>query len=145
MTVDELMQLTYLDRLIAREKERLLDLEEAADIRSPILSAMPKGPASGDKVGRLVPAIADKRAEVEQKVAAYERLKQRVTDYIDHVPNHRLRLIFQLRFLDQMTWQDVAEYIGGKETEYSVKKACYRYVEGREDLTPVSGQISIFD
>lgn len=145
MTVDELMQLTYLDRLIEREKERLLDLEEAADVRSPILSAMPKGPASGDKLGRLVPAIADKRAEVERKVVAYEKLKQRLIDYIDHVPNHRLRLIFQLRFIDQMTWQDVAEYIGGKETEYSVKKACYRYVEGKENLIQADGQMSMFE
>lgn len=145
MTVDELSQLAYLDRLIERETGKLLDLEEAADIRSPILSAMPKTPGAVDKLGKLVPAIADKRAEVEKKVAAYRELKERLTDFIDHVPNARIRLIFQLRFLDQMTWQDVAEYIGGKETEYSVKHACYRYLEEKNADEKADGQISMFD
>lgn len=145
MTVEELMQLTYLDRLITRERERLLDLEEAVDIRSPVFSDMPKAPGSGDKLGRLVPDIADQRTEVENKIKEYEDLKRTLTEYIDHVPNPRLRLILQLRFVDQKTWQDVAGYIGGKETEYSVKKACYRYVEGRDDPTPVPGQTSFFD
>ena len=38
-----------------------------------------------------------------------------------------------LRFIHQKTWQEVANAIGGKETEYSVKHTCYRYVEGRNE------------
>lgn len=65
-------------------------------------------------------------------------------ELIDKTGNVRMHMILTLRFIQQKPWQEIADYIGGKETEYSVKQACYRYVEGRDDgQTP--GQISMFD
>ena len=43
-----------------------------------------------------------------------------------------------------MQWQQVADEIGGKETEYSVKSCCYRYVEGN-DGPILPGQVSMFE
>ena len=39
------------------------------------------------------------------------------------------RLIFTYRFVDCLSWQKVAEAVGGGNTEGSVKMICYRYLD----------------
>lgn len=131
MTVQELQQLSYLNRLIEHERERLEDLRSALSLKSPALTDMPKAPGTKDKIGAVVPDIIDQEAEIERNLQTWAAARNRLKDYIDHVPNARIKLILILRFLDQKTWQEVADIIGGRETEYSVKQACYRYVDGR--------------
>lgn len=131
MTVQELQQLFYLNKLIEHEKERLEELRSALALKTPVLSDMPKASGAKDKIGEIVPAIIDQEAEIEKNLKAYIEARDRILDYISHVPNIRIKTILILRFIDQKSWQEVAESIGGKETEYSVKQACYRYVDGK--------------
>ena len=130
MTVKDLQQLFYLGKLIEHETERLAALRDAISLKSPILSDMPKAPGVRDKTGELVAAIVDQEAEIAQSLLTYQETRDRLLDYIRHVPNVRIKMILMLRFIDQKSWQEVADAIGGKETEYSVKHACYRYVDG---------------
>lgn len=130
MTVKELSQLYYLNASIEMMRERLAELREAADIRSPSISDMPRAPGLRDKVGDIVPRIADEEAELEEMLREMEEKRRELNAFITRVPNVRIRLILQLRYVKMMTWQEVADAIGGRETEYSVKKACYRYVGG---------------
>ncbi len=128
MTVQELQQLFYLEKLIEHERERLDDLRASAGLKSPVLSDMPKAPGIRDKVGDLVPKIVDQEEEINQSIKTYAETKEKLLRYINHVPNARIKMIMILRFIDQKPWQEVADVIGGKETEYSVKKTLYRYL-----------------
>lgn len=132
MTVKELSQLFYLQRSIEIAKETLEDLEESLDVRSPGLSDMPKAGGARDRIGDVVPEIADRISELEEMIREAEARKKELMSYIRRVPNTRIRLILQLRFVDLMSWQEVADRIGGRETEYTVKKTCYRYLNGLE-------------
>ena len=145
MTVQELQQLFYLNRLIEREQDKLDDLRSAAGLKSPAFSDMPKAPGARDKIGELVPKIVDQEREIEQNLQAYTETRDRLQDYIRRVPNTRIKLILSLRFLDMLPWQEVADAIGGKETEYSVKQACYRYVDGKTMPEWMGQQVSMFD
>ncbi len=145
MTVQELQQLFYLQRMIDREKDRLDDLRSAVGLKSPAFSDMPKAPGAHDKIGQLVPAIVDQEREIEETIHEYEKTVEKLQSYIRHVPNARIKLILTLRFLDQKPWQEVADIIGGRETEYSVKQACYRYVDGKTTPEWMANQISMFD
>ena len=145
MTVQELQQLFYLDGLIEAEKERLEDLRESADIRSPELTDMPKAPGAKDKIGAIVPRIVDQAEEIAENIRRYDAMRKRLIDYINALPNARIKLIMILRFIQQKTWQEVADIIGGKETEYSVKSACYRYIYGKDEPDWKKNQISLFD
>ena len=145
MTVQELQQLFYLNTLIRHEKERLEDLRSALALKSPALTDMPKAPGAKDKIGDIVPEIIDQEQEIERNLKAYKEARDKLTAYINHVPNIRIRTILILRFIDQKPWQEVAETIGGKETEYSVKQACYRYVDGRSIPDWSGEQISLFE
>ena len=146
MTVQDLQQLFYLEKMIQRDRQRLEDLRSTLDLRSPILSDMPRAPGAKDRIGEVVPKIVDEEAEIEQRICQYTEMKERLTEFISKAPNARLRLILSLRYLDQKSWQQVADEIGGKETEYSVKHACYRYVYGgAEPVRQIAGQVSMFD
>ncbi len=129
MTVQELSQLGYLERLIRKQQARLEELREAADVKSPALSGMPKSPGAGDRIGEIVSEIVDRETALEESIAKYTELRNRLTEFIDRIPNARIKLIMILRFIDRKSWLDVADEAGEDETEYSVKHAVYRYLE----------------
>ena len=146
MTVKELSELAYLEGLIAHEKERLQDLRDQADVKAQVISGMPHGTGAKDRIGEIVPKIADAERELLTNIEEYSQKRERLLRYINRVSNARMKMILILRFVDQKKWMEVAEIIGGKETEYSVKHACYRYVEGRDEPpNMIPGQTSLFD
>lgn len=77
-----------------------------------------------------------KTKEIEkQKIILEERyiklleLQTKVEEEISKLPTPRLQMIFELKFIDNLSWQQVAWNIGNKATEDSVKKEYYRYLE----------------
>ena len=144
MTVKELSELHYLDGMIKHETERLEELRDAADVKAQVITGMPTAHGAHDRIGEVIPRIVDMQREIEENIKGYRERRERILKFIHSAPQVRLRLIMALRFIDQRSWQEVADEIGGKETEYSVKQACYRYVEGK-DAPPLSGQVSMFE
>lgn len=57
-----------------------------------------------------------------------ETLNQ-VEEFIASVEDSRMRRIITLRFIDNLSWNRVADHIGGGNTEDSVKKSFYRFME----------------
>ena len=52
-----------------------------------------------------------------------------VEEFIKSVDDSRMRRIINLRFIEGLSWNQVADRIGGNNTEDSVKKAFYRFME----------------
>lgn len=57
-----------------------------------------------------------------------ETLNQ-VEKFIASVEDSRMRRIITLRVIDNLSWNSVADRIGGGNTEDSVKKSFYRFME----------------
>ena len=133
MTLRELSELKHLELIIQTEEERLARLEESLGLKSPALTGMPSAPGARDKIGETVPKIIEQKEQIEQAVLFYTQQREKILRYINSVTDVRIRLILIHRFINDMTWNEVADAMGGKETEDTVKKACYRYVEGRDD------------
>lgn len=57
-----------------------------------------------------------------------ETLNQ-VEEFITSIEDSRMRRIVTLRFVDNLSWCKVADRIGGGNTEDSVKKSFYRFME----------------
>ena len=57
-----------------------------------------------------------------------ETLNQ-VEKFIANVEDSRMRRIITLRVIDNLSWNSVADRIGGGNTEDSVKKSFYRFME----------------
>ena len=57
-----------------------------------------------------------------------EMLNQ-VEEFIANLEDSRMRRIITLRFIENLSWNKVADRIGGNNTEDSIKKAFYRFME----------------
>ena len=134
MTLHQLAKLRGLDALIQHEKERLEAMQDSAySARSQRLDGMPR-PGVGwhsDRTGDSAAGIVDESAKLRQQIAELERLRAELTDWIDRIKIPRIRLAILLKFCDGCTWQEVADKIGGTETEYAIAHAVRRYIEMR--------------
>lgn len=127
MTVKELSQLYYLRQEIAMDERRLSDLRSTSD--SPSLSGMPHKPGYTNRLEQTVGAIVDLERTIREKRARCIRERAWLESYIATVPDSRLRQILTLRFSDGEPWHTIACRMGGGNTEDSVKKMCYRFLE----------------
>lgn len=113
---------------LANARDRLQSMRESV-MRAQTYDAMPHGTGTSDKVGKLAILIV----EQEEEVARYEKIVERsevgVKEYIDTIQDNRTKLIFKLRFVCGFSWAEVADVIGGRNTEEAVKSVCYRYLQ----------------
>jgi len=65
---------------------------------------------------------------VNLELELIETLNQ-VEEFIAGVEDSRIRRIITLRFIENLSWNKVADRIGGGNTEDSVKKTFYRFME----------------
>jgi hypothetical protein len=113
---------------LARAREMLQSLRDAACPGAAALTGMPHTPGIKDKVGALAAEIVDMDARVgflEEEVKASEG---QIMPFIQGIDDDQTRLIFRLRFLRGLAWKEVAAVIGGRNSEDSVKMVCYRYL-----------------
>lgn len=130
MTLKELSQLYYLTREIEADQKRLDELEQLAEAPSGAqLTGMPRAPFSNSsKVERLAAEIVDLQAIIAARQIQGIHERARLERWIGEVPDSLTRQIFHLRFVDGLTWAQVAAQIGGGNSEEGVKKRCYRYI-----------------
>lgn len=129
MTKKELSQLYWLNREIEMDKRRLEELEAlATSTGTQNLDGMPHMSGYGDALARCVADIVDLKAIIaaKQQQCVYER--NRLERYIANIPDSMTRQIFALRFINGLTWYQVAAHVGGGNTEDSVRMACNRYL-----------------
>lgn len=133
MTIRELSQLYYLNREIAMDKKRLAELEVKALPGSPVIDGLPHGSGTSDRVARYAVEIADLRGIIEAKhqQCLYER--NRLERYIASIEDSVTRQIFTYRFVNGLSWTQVAACIGGDNTADGVRKVCTRYVKKSEN------------
>lgn len=61
-----------------------------------------------------------------------EDMKIEIEKFISTIPDSRTRRVFQYRYIDGLTWQQVSRRIGGYEESYA-RKIHDRYLGGLED------------
>lgn len=76
--------------------------------------------------------IQRKRAYLETlktKKSKMENEKYEIEMFFNGLNDYRMRRIIRYKFFDELRWQDVAERMGGKCTESSVKKEFERFMK----------------
>lgn len=128
MTIKELSQLYHLNWEIEQEKVRLQELTAAATDISAKISGLPHVGGLSDKTA-IAAQIADSKAIIEAKIALSVVEYNRLNRYINSVEDSLTRQILSLRFVNGLSWNQVAMSVGGGNTEGSVKQICYRFVK----------------
>lgn len=129
MTLGELSQLKHLKREIALDRQRLRQLEEAALPGAQVMTGMPHGTGVRDRLGDTAAAIADLRQQLEAKIERCVREQQKLETYIESIPDSFIRQIFTCRFVQGMSWRQVAFHVGGHNSVGSVKMLVKRFLE----------------
>lgn len=130
MTLKELSQLYYLNREIERDTERLEALRARASAPgSPNYDGMSKSPSYENRLEHYIAEIVDLEAIIQAKITQCLHERNRLERYIAEIPDSLTRQIFQLRFINGLTWVQIAFSVGGGNTEASVKMICYRYIK----------------
>ena len=119
MTLQELSHHVELRKRLAAGMELLESLEAAVCLRNGL-------PGVRDWVAA---AIADAQEEIAQTEAEIARSESAITEFIGTIGDLQTRTVFRLRFLGGLAWRDVAEAIGGRNTEAGVRMICYRHLE----------------
>lgn len=128
MTLIELNRYFELVSNLDRTKELLDNLRAAAYPASPALTGMPHAPGVKDKIGDLAVEIADLETRKEYIENEISHQKSKVEEFVSTIDDYYLRTLFRLRFERGLSWKEVANIIGGRNSEEGVKSACYRYL-----------------
>jgi hypothetical protein len=128
MTKKELSQLYYLQREIRSDERRLEELEAAATSTTAKLSGSPGGGRISDKTA-IGAEIADLKSIIRSKremcIAHYNKIMR----YIATLDDSMIRQVITYRHVDMMKWRDIAQKIGGGNSEDGIRKAYTRYLE----------------
>ena len=128
VTLRELSKYYKLHRRLEQNKQMLSALYIAAGLGAQEITGMPHASGTSDKVGSLVLEIDD----VKKRIACLEtecaKEKELLEKCLCAIEDDHTRMIFRLRFLHCMTWAQVSEAIGGRNTEKSVKNIFFRYL-----------------
>ena len=99
MTVKEMSQLYYLNREIVQLERQLEELECLAESTTQVITGMPHGSGTSDKVGRFAVRIADLRSMIDNRKARW-MMMNRLNAYIDGVEDSLTRQILSLRYVN---------------------------------------------
>ena len=132
MTVRKLSKLYYLKKLIERDQTKLKEIELRLEPGGMNMTGMPHGPTSKNMIEELMPVMIEMQEKIKEEWREYIAEKKIIEDYISTVDDYHVRYILLARFVDLMKWPEIAQKLGGNNTEDSVKKMCYRFLENSE-------------
>lgn len=129
MTKKELSQLRYLNREIERDQRRLKELGAIVQGRAVTITGMPKGNSISDSVGQFATEIADLKNTIAFNIQRCWLELNSLQHYIDSVQDSQMRAILTFRYINGMSWDQVAARIGGGNTANGVRKTHDRFLK----------------
>lgn len=133
MTVQELSQLYYLNREIENLQKELVRLEAKIAPHAWQLTGMPRGSNVTDNTTeRLAAEMVDLQAIIKAKQIQCIHERNRLERYIESIQDSETRFMFTLRFINGLSWHQVAKSMGEGYQGDSLKKKCYRYLKANK-------------
>lgn len=128
MTKKELSQLYYLNREIEYMQGRIQELECLATSSTQKITGMPFVAGISDMVSKYAAEIADLNGllDLNLKKCFYEL--NRLNRYIQSVENTEMRMILSLRYINNLSWEQVAASISSCLSGESIRKAHDRFL-----------------
>lgn len=128
-TKKELSQFHFLKREIEFEQRHLKELETSFDSRRIEITGMPKYNGTVDSVGNYVTEIDALKHRVACNIERCTHELFKLYEYIDSVEDSQMRLILKLRYIDRLSWKQVAANIGGGNTADCVRLMVDRFIK----------------
>lgn len=134
MNKEQLSQIRYLNSEIEMLKKQITDLDHEIVTdsvrgsskyfpyteRSFVITGIEE--SYNRKVRRL-------QRKLNRRLEELMNLVEETNEYIESIDDSLIRQIIALRYINGLTWQQVAAHIGGDNTADSVRMACNRFLE----------------
>ena len=131
MTIKELSQLYHLKNEIALNGRHLEELEVKRGISGLNMDGMPHARGAAEsQVERLAAEIVDLKAIIHAEQIQCIHEQARLERFIAGIQDSETRTIFKLRFVDGMSWKEVAREAGAGNTPERVRQLCSRFLRG---------------
>lgn len=128
MTKHDLKQIRDLEREIRMLQNKLANLLNRSLVQSPAINAIHNTVIS-DKVGKRAEDKDNLEFLLNEKRKEYQQLRNEAVKFIHDIPDSFTRQLLTCRYIDGMSWKQVASQIGGSNTEDSVRMACDRFMK----------------
>lgn len=121
ITYDELKRLHALHKEIEHDRVTLASIRNKCDYVSVIGLGGIKKSIYADELERI-------ERRIDKRVRASFELYHKILDFIDGIDDALLRLAISLRFVNGLSWGQVALHIGGGNTGDGIRKQCDRFL-----------------
>lgn len=140
MTKKELSQLRYLSKEIELLQKQIADTEFAIETR--IASDVVKGSNSvwpyqlrtfhieGVAIPEYERRLKRLKNKLKRRLEELMEKREELEEYIAKVPDSMMRMILTLRYVNGLSWRQVAAHIGGGNTADSVRMMHNRFLQG---------------
>lgn len=128
MTLHDLNRHMEICERLKKTEEMLAKLRASAGPQSPAFTDMPHAQGSGDRVAVIAAEIADLEARVKYQLSEKAASEAEIRKFTSGIEDALTRSVFNLRFIGCLSWKEVADAVGGYNTEASVRQLCYRYL-----------------
>lgn len=81
------------------------------------------------------------KAQLENSEFELLETLNKVEEYIQSIDDSRIRRIFRLRYIDNMSWIKVAQHMGGQATADSVRMEHNRFLDSQKDCSICSVKV----
>lgn len=129
MTLKELYSLYYIEQEIKEYELKIVELKEMATNITANYTGTTGGGNISDKVGNATAAIVQYTQMLEQAIQRDIEQSIKINAFILNIDDAQLRQIMFLRFVKKLSWQCVANRIGGGNTSSAVRMRCIRYID----------------
>ncbi len=133
MTKQKLSQLYFLNREIEELQRRIAELECLSTSCTAQITGMPKASGISDKVAKYAVEIADLKEILDLNYKKCFLELKGLNRYIESIENSEIRQIISLRYINGLSWNQVAASICFAATEDSVRKKHDRFLRENVD------------
>ena len=109
-------------------KKELEKIQCQSFVGSQVITGMPFGYGTSDKVASYACDIAEIVKIIDGLLTQIQYQRKRIIDYIGSIQDSWIRQIVYYRCVSCMSWREVANSMGGNNTENGVKKAYSRFI-----------------
>lgn len=131
----QLMQVQILRQRIDAEARRL-EIYEAELERAGLAISQGRKAIKEHGTGQRINMITDSLGIMRRNLSSLKRQLTRIIDTINAIPDHRLALILELRYLSGCAWQEIAErsFCSLDHVYYLHRQALRAYAEAAKKI-----------
>lgn len=140
MTKEELSQLRYLNKEIELLKQQIAELEHKmkTEIISDVVSGSnPEWPyerrrfhIEGIDAWGYEKRLRRLKRRLERRLEELMNKREEIEEYIAAIPDSLVRQILSLRYINGLSWKQIAAHIGGGNTADSIRMIHNRFLKG---------------